>query len=163
MADYEHDTGPVKVLLLAAGLATFDALGAAESEYDILRRAMVEEITAQHHGLPGGFDPRVTDAMARVPRHLFVPPAKQPFAYENRPLTIGHGQTISQPYIVALMAEAAEIAPDNRVLEVGTGSGYAAAVTAGEGANAASTNATQVRSARPSECREPPEFSAIGV
>ena len=130
MADYEHDTGPVRILLLAAGLATFDALGATESEYDILRRAMVEEITADRPGMPAGFHPRVKDAMARVPRHLFVPPAKQPFAYENRPLTIGHGQTISQPYIVALMTDLLKPRKEDRVLEVGTGSGYQAAVLA---------------------------------
>ncbi len=73
-------------------------------------------------------DPRVLDAMRTVPRHLFVPPAARGFAYEDRPLPIGLGQTISQPYIVAVMTELADPQPGDRVLEVGTGSGYGAAV-----------------------------------
>jgi protein-L-isoaspartate(D-aspartate) O-methyltransferase len=75
-------------------------------------------------------DPRVLAAMAEVPRELFVPQELVEFAYEDSPLPILEGQTISQPYIVALMAEAARIGPDDRVLEVGTGSGYAAAIYA---------------------------------
>lgn len=76
-------------------------------------------------------DPRVLDAMARVPRERFVDPSLRDFAYDDAPLPIGGGQTISQPYVVALMAEAAELGPTSRVLEVGAGSGYAAAVYAG--------------------------------
>jgi protein-L-isoaspartate(D-aspartate) O-methyltransferase len=75
-------------------------------------------------------DPRVLDAMRKVPRHLFVPEAERRFAYQDRPLPIGHRQTISQPYIVALMTELANVKPGDRVLEVGTGSGYQAAVLA---------------------------------
>ena len=75
-------------------------------------------------------DPRVLDAMRTVPRHRFVSRTLSGDAYKDHPLPIGSGQTISQPYIVALMAEAAAIEPDNRVLEVGTGSGYGAAVLA---------------------------------
>lgn len=75
-------------------------------------------------------DDRVLDAMRRVPRHEFVPPAVAPEAYSDQPLPIGHGATISQPYIVAFMAQALRLAPGDRVLEVGTGSGYAAAVLA---------------------------------
>ena len=67
-------------------------------------------------------------ALRDVPREAFVPEAMKPFAYEDRPLPIEAGQTISQPYIVALMIDAAGIAPDSRVLEIGAGSGYAAAV-----------------------------------
>jgi protein-L-isoaspartate(D-aspartate) O-methyltransferase len=70
----------------------------------------------------------VLDAMARVPRHLFVPPQERASAYEDRPLPIGSGQTISQPYIVAYMTEALEASRDHAVLEIGTGSGYQAAV-----------------------------------
>jgi protein-L-isoaspartate(D-aspartate) O-methyltransferase len=70
----------------------------------------------------------VLDAMSEVPRHRFVPAAQADFAYENRPLPIGHGQTISQPFIVAYMTEAAEVSPGEKVLEIGTGSGYQAAV-----------------------------------
>src|SRR3954452_6445188 len=73
-------------------------------------------------------DRSVLDAMRRVPREAFVQPGFEEFAYEDGPLPIGEGQTISQPYIVALMIEAAEIRPGDTVLEVGAGSGYAAAV-----------------------------------
>jgi protein-L-isoaspartate(D-aspartate) O-methyltransferase len=75
-------------------------------------------------------DQRVLDAMARVPRHEFVPEALVRYAYDDRPLPLEHGQTISQPFIVAQMLEAARIGPEDRVLDVGTGSGYAAAVAA---------------------------------
>jgi len=75
-------------------------------------------------------DARVLKAMRRVPRHLFVPGYLARDAYTDRPLPIGHDQTISQPYIVALMTETAAIAPKDKVLEIGTGSGYQAAVLA---------------------------------
>jgi protein-L-isoaspartate(D-aspartate) O-methyltransferase len=88
------------------------------------RQAMVD-----HHLKAAGIrDPRVLAAMGTVPREAFVPAELRDLAYANRPLRIGHGQTISQPFIVALMIEAARIAPGERVLEVGAGSGYAAAV-----------------------------------
>lgn len=73
-------------------------------------------------------DPRVLAAMRQVPRHLFVPVDERESAYDDRPLSIGHGQTISQPYIVALMTELARPKPASRALEIGTGSGYQAAV-----------------------------------
>ncbi len=75
-------------------------------------------------------DPRVLRAMRAVPRHRFVPLSQRSSAYEDRPLSIGKGQTISQPYIVALMSELAGVGPGDTVLEVGTGSGYQAAVLA---------------------------------
>lgn len=90
------------------------------------RKTMVETQIAGR----GIKDPRLLDAMRSVPREAFVPPDLAGSAYEDRPLPIGEGQTISQPYIVALMIEAAGIAPGQRVLEVGAGSGYAAAVLA---------------------------------
>lgn len=88
------------------------------------RERMVEAQLARR----GIRDPRVLDAMREVPREAFVEPGLRDLAYEDCPLSIGKGQTISQPYIVALMAEAAELKPADRVLEVGAGSGYAAAV-----------------------------------
>ncbi len=75
-------------------------------------------------------DPRVLAAMGKVPRHRFVPGWLAPLAYADQPLPIGQGQTISQPYIVALMSQWAEVRPGDKVLEVGTGSGYQAAVLA---------------------------------
>jgi protein-L-isoaspartate(D-aspartate) O-methyltransferase len=75
-------------------------------------------------------DEAVLAAMSRVPRHLFVPPALRDRAHDDSPLPIGQGQTISQPYIVAYMTEALELSPDHTVLEIGTGSGYQAAVLA---------------------------------
>ena len=75
-------------------------------------------------------DRRVIEAMRKVPRHLFVPPEYRDAAYEDRPLPIGEGQTISQPYIVALMTEALGLKGGERVLEIGTGSGYQAAILA---------------------------------
>lgn len=82
----------------------------------------------------GVLDDRVLAAMRAVPRHEFIPSDVRPRAYEDRPLPIGHDVTISQPYIVAAMSEAAELAPGDRVLEIGTGSGYQAAVLAELGA-----------------------------
>lgn len=80
-------------------------------------------------------DARVLEAMRKVPRHRFMPDSQRPYAYDDRPLPIGQGQTISQPYIVALMSELAEVKPGDTVLEVGTGSGYQAAILAEMGVN----------------------------
>jgi protein-L-isoaspartate(D-aspartate) O-methyltransferase len=90
------------------------------------REAMVrEQIEAR-----GVRDARVLAALRRVPRHRFVPPEQAPYAYQDRPLRIGWDQTISQPYIVAFMTAALELSGDERVLEIGTGSGYQAAILA---------------------------------
>lgn len=75
-------------------------------------------------------DARVLDAFARVPRHEFVPFAQTDHAYDDAPLPIGHGQTISQPYMVALMTQRLDVRPEDKVLEVGTGSGYHTAILA---------------------------------
>jgi protein-L-isoaspartate(D-aspartate) O-methyltransferase len=88
------------------------------------RRAMVDGQLAAR----GIHDPDVLRAMGEVPREAFVPPDKRRVAYADSPLPIGKGQTISQPYIVALMTEMLELSRDDRVLEIGTGSGYAAAI-----------------------------------
>ena len=78
----------------------------------------------------GSLDERVLNAIGKVPRHEFVPADQRPYAYENRPLSIGYGQTISQPYIVAIMTDLLKPKKTDRVLEVGTGSGYQAAILA---------------------------------
>ena len=91
-----------------------------------LRFSMVEEQIVQR----GVKDPRVLDAFRTIPRHVFVPEEERHLAYEDHPLPIGFGQTISQPYIVALMTEALQLRGDEMVLEVGTGSGYQAAILA---------------------------------
>lgn len=94
------------------------------TDFAALRERMVRNgIAARGIG-----DPLILAAFRAVPREEFVPAEFTQFAYDDGPLPIGQGQTISQPYIVALMIEAAEIGPDDRVLEVGAGSGYAAAV-----------------------------------
>jgi protein-L-isoaspartate(D-aspartate) O-methyltransferase len=95
-----------------------------DDEFALARMRMVEEqIIAR-----GIRDPRVLAVMGCVPRHCFIPPDDLAWAYSDGPLPIGHGQTISQPYIVALMTELLEVEPSDRVLEVGSGSGYQAAV-----------------------------------
>ena len=115
----------------AVALAVFAHAGGEEAR----RKAMVREIVEMYRDTGTGTpDPRVLEAMGRVPRHEFVPAALGPLAYENRPLPIGEDQTISQPYIVALMTDLARVKKGDRVLEVGTGSGYQAAVLAEMGA-----------------------------
>jgi len=88
------------------------------------------EKLVEHLRRRGIKDERVLSAMLKVPRHLFVPPELSEEAYNDYPLPIGHGQTISQPYIVALMTEALEVKENHRVLEIGTGSGYQCAILA---------------------------------
>jgi len=96
----------------------------ASKDYTFLRERMVEEqIIAR-----GISDSLVIDAMLTVKRHFFVPTNLMQLAYNDRPLPIGYGQTISQPYIVAIMTELLEVKKTHRVLEVGTGSGYQAAI-----------------------------------
>ena len=96
------------------------------SEFQEERAHMVQTQMVQRR--PAIRDTSVLEAMRQVPRHLFVPWSLQRQAYADHPLPIGHGQTISQPYIVALMTEALEMKPGAKVLEIGTGSGYQAAV-----------------------------------
>ncbi len=94
-------------------------------------RSIVQDVneTSRYIGTDE-LDPRVMEVIGRVPRHEFVPVEERFAAYENIPLPIGHGQTISQPYIVALMTDLMGLKPDSRVLEIGTGSGYQAAILA---------------------------------
>jgi len=115
---------------------SFDSTPGESADPDAERRALFEEIsseaaaTAVWTGL-ASFDQHIMDVMARVPRQEFVPPDERPYAWLNVPLPIGHRQTISQPYIVALMTNLLQPQPGHIVFEVGTGSGYQAAVLAG--------------------------------
>lgn len=127
------------VHMLAALLFMASGGALAADEWTRPRAAMIEEIADMTRAIgsaAGGrrVDDRVMAAMARVPRHAFVPDEQRAHAYENRPLPIGHGQTISQPYIVAVMTELLAVGKGARVLEIGTGSGYQAAVLAEMGA-----------------------------
>ncbi|MBW2398307.1 MAG: protein-L-isoaspartate(D-aspartate) O-methyltransferase [Deltaproteobacteria bacterium] len=122
-------TIPVALILLAAGIspvAPESGYAADEESREHERHTMVESQIAAR----GIRNPDVLEAVRTVPRHRFVPESQQESAYKDRPLPIGHGQTISQPYIVALMTELAELKAGDTVLEVGTGSGYQAAVLA---------------------------------
>ncbi len=102
----------------------------AEPDRHAERARMVRELQQHGSGETLVTDPRVLAAMAAVPRHQFVPASEASRAYADRPLAIGMGQTISQPYIVALMTQLAAVEPGMKVLEVGTGSGYQAAILA---------------------------------
>ncbi len=116
------------VVLMAGGDPTVPSTPSCHSVDEpgaARERMVVQQIEAR-----GVADPRVLAAMRTVPRHEFVPPSWRDSAYEDRPLPIGHDQTISQPYMVAVMAELARLEENARVLEVGTGSGYQAAVLA---------------------------------
>lgn len=111
---------------MACGLFGSKAGSGESPDWKALRERMVkEQIEAR-----GVRDRRVLEAMRKVPRHLFVPENVRKYAYEDGPLPIEDGQTISQPYIVALMTELLEVGPGQRVLEIGTGSGYQSAVLA---------------------------------
>jgi protein-L-isoaspartate(D-aspartate) O-methyltransferase len=133
-----RDVLPKGFIILALILALFSAECQGRSvpeHYDEARQAMVETIAEDVRETSlyldkEALEPRIMKALGKVPRHAFVPPSEQPYAYENRPLPIGHGQTISQPYIVAIMTDLLKPQPDDRVLEIGTGSGYQAAVLA---------------------------------
>ncbi len=116
----------IVLLSLALCLSACHSQPASEAELFAQRKTMVEEQLAA----PGRDirNRRVLDAMAAVPRHEFVPKALWKFAYSDDPLPIGYGQTISQPFIVAFMTEQLDPKPTDRVLEIGTGSGYQAAV-----------------------------------
>jgi protein-L-isoaspartate(D-aspartate) O-methyltransferase len=146
----------ISSLLAITGLAW--APGGAQvqrgaRDWDADRRRMVnEQFRARDIR-----DARVMDAMLSVPRHLFVPERQRAESYGDFPLPIGHGQTISQPYIVAFMTQALDIAPEHRVLEIGTGSGYQAAVL---GALANEVYSIEIIPALADEARE--TLSALG-
>jgi protein-L-isoaspartate(D-aspartate) O-methyltransferase len=114
-------------------LAALAAVGVEAADFDARRQDMMTEIeqdvrmTRRELG-KASLDARVLQALAWVPRHEFVPETQRAYAYENRPLPIGFGQTISQPYIVAIMTDLLALPPRAKVFELGTGSGYQAAV-----------------------------------
>jgi len=114
---------PVAVLVLLL------ALPAVAQDFDARRAALADEVR-QYASYAGeeSFRNDVLESLNTVERHKFVPREEVPYAYENRPLAIGYGQTISQPYIVALMTDLLNLDTDDVVLEVGTGSGYQAAI-----------------------------------
>lgn len=123
--------------LFVATCAAMDAV--AQDRYAIDRARMIDEIarTVRETRAETGraaLPDAVVEALRQVPRHRLVPPGEEPDAYRNVPLAIGHGQTISQPFIVALMTDLLDVKPGDKVLEVGTGSGYQAAVLAQMGA-----------------------------
>ena len=110
--------------LLTAACTAEPSAGQRASDWEARRTRMIDsQLRAR-----GIADKRVLDAMQKVPRHLFVPEEYRSRAYDDSPLPIGHDQTISQPYIVGYMSEALELRPADRVLEIGTGSGYQAAI-----------------------------------
>lgn len=116
--------------LLAAGSIV---IAEAQDPYAAPRKAMLDTIAAltRETRFETGravIGERVMAALNKVPRHRFVPSGEEPRAYDNRPLPIGHGQTISQPFIVALMTDLLDLKPGDKVLEIGTGCGYQAAV-----------------------------------
>lgn len=111
------------------------AAGAEGPDYQGLRRDMVRlvEVSAAITGEDTGIkqlSPRVLAVMREVPRHLFVPEVLRPYAYNDHPLPLGHGQNLASPFVVALMTHLAELEPDDVVFETGTGAGYHAAVLA---------------------------------
>jgi protein-L-isoaspartate(D-aspartate) O-methyltransferase len=117
------------VLLAAGSMMTAEA----QNPYAIERQAMVDTIAAitretRYETGRATLSERVMAAMNKVPRHRFVPSGEARYAYDNRPLPIGHGQTISQPFIVALMTDLLDLKAGDKVLEIGTGCGYQAAV-----------------------------------
>jgi len=116
--------------LATAACAQTTGAGPGERRAEMIREIEADVRATRREIGKSQLDPRVMAAMARVPRHEFVPAGVRDRAYENRPLPIGEGQTISQPYIVALMTDLLELGEDAVVLDVGTGSGYQAAILA---------------------------------
>ena len=125
--------GPLGALAAVRSVVVLGSPAAAQDARAGERDDMIATIQAHAARAPtagggGGLDPRVLQAMRAIPRHAFVPDEVSGMAYADRPLPIGHGQTISQPFIVALMTDLLDLEPGDSVLEIGTGSGYQAAV-----------------------------------
>ena len=120
----------LSLLLFCGGTGNLSAAGYSDLRQEMVRKIETQVQKTSRYIDKEVLDQRVMQAMGSVPRHEFVPEVVKPFAYWDRPLPIGHGQTISQPYIVALMTDLMRPRPEQRVLELGTGSGYQAAVLA---------------------------------
>lgn len=123
----------LKIIHLLPILLVSNIVLTAEDDYARKREDMTRAIEADVRATSlylnkETLDPRVMQAINTVPRHALVPIRQRPYAYLNRPLPIGYGQTISQPYIVAIMTDLLNLHPEHKILEVGTGSGYQAAI-----------------------------------
>ncbi|WP_333874440.1 protein-L-isoaspartate(D-aspartate) O-methyltransferase [Methylobacter sp.] len=123
------------LVVIGIVLLLFSTHVIAENDFSQQRHALVSIIKDEAMTVRGFLDQETLDqqviaALLKVPRHEFVRDTERPFAYANRPLPIGHGQTISQPFIVAVMTDLLKLKKTDRVLEVGTGSGYQAAILA---------------------------------
>lgn len=123
----------LRILVIACFIILQPYVWAVEPDFAAERRALMVEISAlaketRSETGQGVISAQVMEAMGRVPRHLFVPPEVRHHAYRNRPLPIGYSQTISQPFLVAYMTELLQVNKDSKVLEVGAGSGYQAAI-----------------------------------
>ncbi len=123
----------LSILIIFSSFFLVPTHASDETEYQQRRARLVKEIQASVRDTESyigksSLNPLVMKVMGNLPRHEFVPASQKPFAYFNRPLAIGHGQTISQPYIVALMTDLLDVGPNDKVFELGTGSGYQAAM-----------------------------------
>ncbi|HNV88738.1 MAG TPA: protein-L-isoaspartate(D-aspartate) O-methyltransferase [Methylotenera sp.] len=123
----------LRILVIACFIILQPYVWAVEPDFAAERRALMVEISAlaketRSETGQGVISAQVMEAMGRVPRHIFVPPEVRHHAYRNRPLPIGYSQTISQPFLVAYMTELLQVNKDSKVLEVGAGSGYQAAI-----------------------------------
>ncbi len=121
------------LIIFSINVSFAEDVGINVNNYIEQRKQLIEEIkdnvaSTAIHLSKEKLGPSVLKAIGTVPRHEFVPPDQRKFAYENRPLPIGHGQTISQPYIVAIMTDLLGLKAEDKVLEIGTGSGYQAAI-----------------------------------
>jgi len=133
---------PVLTVFLATCAAAIGGCATADDSLEAAgqRAAMVAQIEenareAQFATGIGQLDPQIHDALRNVPRHAFVPSELEPFAYMDTPLPLGHGQSISQPYLIALMVQLTDVKNGDRVFETGTGAGYVAAVLSSLGAD----------------------------
>jgi len=151
--------GKVAILLVLAAVLLVPRAGAWDEPRAMRQRRF--DMVSRQIAARGVRDKEVLEAMRAVPRHLFVPQTLQDRAYDDSPLPIGEGQTISQPYIVALMTELLAVQPDHRVLEIGTGSGYQAAVLSGLAEQVYSIEIKELLHRRATETLEELEYDNV--